>query len=134
MPTEEVHYDGGAVPAGARVLLSFGAANRDPRHYPDPDTFDLRRNPVDHVGFPGLRPPRLCRPSPGAAGIGGTVAVAHHARGITRAGRRSRAEDPSNHPRLRQRSGHCGTAPLVPPGTSGAPAHRQAPDRHPTQQ
>ena len=49
--TEEVHYDGGAVPAGARVLLSFGAANRDPRHYPDPDTFDLRRNPVDHVGF-----------------------------------------------------------------------------------
>ena len=51
VPTEEVHYDGGAVPAGARVLLSFGAANRDPRHYPDPDTFDLRRNPVDHVGF-----------------------------------------------------------------------------------
>ena len=39
------------IPAGGRVLLLFGAANRDPRHYPDPDRFDLDRNPTDHVAF-----------------------------------------------------------------------------------
>jgi beta-dihydromenaquinone-9 omega-hydroxylase len=39
------------IPAGARVLLLFAAANRDPRHYDDPDTFDLQRNPTDHVAF-----------------------------------------------------------------------------------
>jgi cytochrome P450 len=33
------------------VLLLFGAANRDPRHYPDPDRFDVARNPADHLGF-----------------------------------------------------------------------------------
>jgi cytochrome P450 len=39
------------IPAGARVLHSYGSANRDERHYPDPDTFDVRRNPVDHLSF-----------------------------------------------------------------------------------
>ncbi|MCV7260375.1 cytochrome P450 [Mycobacterium shimoidei] len=39
------------IPAGARVLLLFAAANRDPRHYADPDTFDLDRNPTDHLAF-----------------------------------------------------------------------------------
>lgn len=39
------------VPAGARVLLLYAAANRDPRHYDDPDTFDLDRNPTDHLAF-----------------------------------------------------------------------------------
>jgi cytochrome P450 len=39
------------IPAGARVLLLFAAANRDPRHYADPDTFDLLRNPTDHLAF-----------------------------------------------------------------------------------
>ncbi|MDQ2628435.1 MAG: cytochrome P450, partial [Actinomycetota bacterium] len=28
------------IPAGARVLVLYAAGNRDPRHYPDPDTFD----------------------------------------------------------------------------------------------
>ena len=41
------------IPAGARVLLSFGAANRDPRHYPDPDEFRVDRDPRDHLGFGG---------------------------------------------------------------------------------
>ncbi|MGB8207947.1 MAG: cytochrome P450 [Mycobacterium sp.] len=41
------------IPAGARVLLLFAAANRDPRHYDDPDTFDLDRNPTDHLAFGG---------------------------------------------------------------------------------
>jgi beta-dihydromenaquinone-9 omega-hydroxylase len=41
------------IPAGAKVLLLFAAANRDPRHYEDPDTFDLDRNPTDHLAFGG---------------------------------------------------------------------------------
>lgn len=41
------------IPVGARVLLLFAAANRDPRHYDDPDTFDLDRNPTDHLAFGG---------------------------------------------------------------------------------
>jgi cytochrome P450 len=39
------------IPAGSRVLLLFGAANRDPRKFPDPDVFDIDRNPADHLGF-----------------------------------------------------------------------------------
>jgi beta-dihydromenaquinone-9 omega-hydroxylase len=39
------------IPPGGRVLLLFGAANRDPRKYPDPDSFLVERNPTDHVGF-----------------------------------------------------------------------------------
>jgi cytochrome P450 len=47
----DVDVSGTLVPAGTRVRLSFASANRDKRHYPDPDRFDLRRNPVDHLGF-----------------------------------------------------------------------------------
>ncbi|NUO97710.1 MAG: cytochrome P450 [Nonomuraea sp.] len=39
------------VPAGARVMLHWAAANRDPAKYPDPDRFDITRNPLDHVAF-----------------------------------------------------------------------------------
>jgi beta-dihydromenaquinone-9 omega-hydroxylase len=41
------------IPAGARVLLLFAAANRDPRHFDDPDEFKLDRNPADHLAFGG---------------------------------------------------------------------------------
>jgi cytochrome P450 len=41
------------IPAGAKVLLLFAAANRDPRHYDNPDAFDLDRNPTDHLAFGG---------------------------------------------------------------------------------
>jgi beta-dihydromenaquinone-9 omega-hydroxylase len=41
------------IPEGARVLLLFGAANRDPRKYPDPDVFRAARNPDDHLAFGG---------------------------------------------------------------------------------
>lgn len=43
--------DGVLVPQGSRVVMAYAAANRDHRHYPDPATFDVRRNPVDHLGF-----------------------------------------------------------------------------------
>src|SRR6185436_13592408 len=39
------------IPAGARVLLLFGAANRDPRQYADPDRFLVDREATDHLGF-----------------------------------------------------------------------------------
>ncbi len=39
------------IPADSRVLLLYGAANRDPRHYPDPDAFRLDRGAADHVAF-----------------------------------------------------------------------------------
>jgi cytochrome P450 len=41
------------IPSGARVMVVFAAANRDPDHYPDPGAFRIRRNPTDHVGFGG---------------------------------------------------------------------------------
>jgi len=39
------------IPQGARVMISYGSANRDERHIPDPDTFDVTRNPADHLSF-----------------------------------------------------------------------------------
>jgi cytochrome P450 len=34
-----------------RVLLLYASANRDERRYPDPNRFDVRRNPRDHLGW-----------------------------------------------------------------------------------
>lgn len=40
------------VPAGRKVLLFLGSANRDPRRWgPDAGAFDLGRDPSGHVGF-----------------------------------------------------------------------------------
>jgi cytochrome P450 len=39
------------IPRQSRVLLLFGAANRDPRHFDQPNTFRLDRDPVDHLAF-----------------------------------------------------------------------------------
>jgi cytochrome P450 len=33
------------------VCLHFGAANRDERHFVDPDRFDLHRGALDHLAF-----------------------------------------------------------------------------------
>ncbi|MEV3905195.1 cytochrome P450 [Mycobacterium sp. NPDC050551] len=42
---------GTTVPAGSAILLLFGAANRDPRRYRDPDTFDIGRDNISHLTF-----------------------------------------------------------------------------------
>jgi cytochrome P450 len=47
----EVELEGGKIPAGATVFLLLGAANRDERKFPEPDRFDVTRNPQDHVAF-----------------------------------------------------------------------------------
>ncbi|MER6910135.1 cytochrome P450 [Streptomyces sp. NPDC000594] len=49
--TGEVRVGGSVVPDGSKVLLFLGAANRDPRRWPDPDTFDITRDPSGHLGF-----------------------------------------------------------------------------------
>jgi cytochrome P450 len=43
--------DGMWVPPGTRIALLLGSANRDERHYPDPDIYRVDRNPRDHVAF-----------------------------------------------------------------------------------
>jgi cytochrome P450 len=39
------------VPANSAMLLLFGAANRDPRRYEDPDTFNIHRDSFSHLTF-----------------------------------------------------------------------------------
>jgi cytochrome P450 len=49
-----VEIAGDAVPRGEKVALLFGAGNRDPRAFDDPDAFDVgRANAAEHIGFGG---------------------------------------------------------------------------------
>jgi cytochrome P450 len=46
------HALGGVpLPAGTRVALLYGSANRDERKYPDPTRFDITRRPSDQLAF-----------------------------------------------------------------------------------
>lgn len=49
--TREVEIDGVIVPKGVQIGILFGAGNHDPRHYENPDEFDVTRNPTDHLSF-----------------------------------------------------------------------------------
>jgi cytochrome P450 len=49
--TEPVEIGGVELPADHRVVVLYGSANRDERHYPDPDRFDIDRNPADQLAF-----------------------------------------------------------------------------------
>jgi cytochrome P450 len=52
--TRDVDIEGVLVPAGARVMVMFAAANRDPAVFPDPDRFDPDRpNVRNHLAFGG---------------------------------------------------------------------------------
>ncbi len=60
-PSSDVALAGGTVPAGSTLTCLIAAANRDPRRYADPDTFDLFRDDLrtstafsaaaDHLSF-----------------------------------------------------------------------------------
>ena len=50
--TQDTTIGGVALPAGARVMLMWGSANRDPHAFPHPAELDLeRQHPKAHVGF-----------------------------------------------------------------------------------
>ncbi len=48
---QDVELEGGTLAAGQNVFLLLGSANRDERHFPEPDRFDIARNPPDHLAF-----------------------------------------------------------------------------------
>ena len=49
--TADVEVGGTVIPAGSAVHLLYGAANRDPDRFPDPDKFDIQRPDNQHVGW-----------------------------------------------------------------------------------
>lgn len=49
--TEDIEIAGTPIPAGALLSVTVGSANRDERHYADPDRFDLDRKNDDHLAF-----------------------------------------------------------------------------------
>jgi cytochrome P450 len=58
---EDTELGGVELPAGTRIGVLIASANRDERHWEDPDRFDLRRATVRHMAF--SRGPHVC---PGA--------------------------------------------------------------------
>lgn len=51
MVTRDVELGGATLPAGSRVMVMFASANRDEREFPNPEVFDVRRNPAQMVGW-----------------------------------------------------------------------------------
>jgi cytochrome P450 len=54
--THDLELSGHELHEGDRMILFYGAANRDPRVFDDPERFDVRRDPNPHVGFGGPGP------------------------------------------------------------------------------
>ena len=54
--TRDVTLSGHRFEAGDKVVLFYGAANRDPRVFEGPERFDVRRDPNPHVGYGGPGP------------------------------------------------------------------------------
>ena len=51
MTVEPFELGGTAMPPGTPVTLCIGAANRDPEQFPEPDRFDIARQPNRHLAF-----------------------------------------------------------------------------------
>jgi 4-methoxybenzoate monooxygenase (O-demethylating) len=49
--TREVEIGGHTVGEGEKVLMFLGAANRDPRRWENPDSYDITRRTSGHVGY-----------------------------------------------------------------------------------
>jgi cytochrome P450 len=49
--TADTEVAGKAIRAGSGIMILYGSANRDERQFPNPDTFDVMRNPRDHLAF-----------------------------------------------------------------------------------
>jgi cytochrome P450 len=50
-PRRDIELNGQVIPAGKLVLAMAGSANRDPKQFPDPDRFDIARDPNPHLAF-----------------------------------------------------------------------------------
>lgn len=48
---EDMEFGGARLQRGDPVLVSLNAVNRDPARFPDPDRFDITRDPNPHLGF-----------------------------------------------------------------------------------
>jgi cytochrome P450 len=48
---EDVEYHGSTVPTGSALLLMLASANRDERHFDEPDRFNIHRKPGGHLTF-----------------------------------------------------------------------------------
>ena len=48
---EDITLAGTTIPKGAMVIAALGSANRDGRHFPDPDRLDLARTPNRHLAL-----------------------------------------------------------------------------------
>lgn len=51
--TRDVTLHGETMKAGDFVILAYGAANRDPRKFENPDEYNVNRKPRGHVGLGG---------------------------------------------------------------------------------
>jgi 4-methoxybenzoate monooxygenase (O-demethylating) len=49
--TREVEIGGHTIGEGEKVLMFLGAANRDPRRWENPDSYDITRRTSGHVGY-----------------------------------------------------------------------------------
>jgi cytochrome P450 len=49
--TRDTEIAGQAIAEGEQVFPNYGAANVDPKMFPDPGRIDLDRRPIRHVGF-----------------------------------------------------------------------------------
>jgi pulcherriminic acid synthase len=49
--TQDLHLHGTLIPSGSEISLVFAAANHDPEHYPNPETFDIERSNKDHLAL-----------------------------------------------------------------------------------
>ena len=51
--TADTELGGRRIEAGQKVVMYYGAANRDPRAFDEPERFDVTRTPNDHLAFGG---------------------------------------------------------------------------------
>ncbi|HEX6235579.1 MAG TPA: cytochrome P450 [Acidimicrobiales bacterium] len=51
LATVDTEVGGHPVSAGQQLVLMYGSANRDPRHFDDPERFDVTREPNNHIAF-----------------------------------------------------------------------------------
>jgi fatty acid omega-hydroxylase len=49
--TDDIEIAGTVIPKGSPVHLMYGAANRDPKRFPDPNKFDPERQDNEHFGW-----------------------------------------------------------------------------------